>query len=561
MFLCPGCGANIDFAPGLSVMKCPYCETTLSPEDEIKINYAHEESVKNTSDTSNDADSSLNSTVSSDVDVTLFTCSQCGGELLAYDDTAVTFCSYCGSSTPLLSRLTKQKAPSYIIPFSLTKNKCIAEYKKKIKKNFFAPKSLVDDNVVEKIRGIYMPYYIYEATLEKPVSGTATKSLANISSNTRTTSYFNARCTLYAQYDGISYDASSTFFDEMSSTLMPYNYSDIKSYEPNYFSGFYADTSDIDSEIYNDKVKDSVIERVSPHIVENVIEGYELINAPRPTKDDITIKEAKLAYFPVYFLANRTTHKGQSRVSYAAINGSTGKVYADMPISILKYIGVSLLIAALSFIILSCVTLVPEIMLGICMILSVISALFLNTQADSVYYHENGYLDAGYRSRLSEYEKAEANWILSKSNRQNNLIAFMKISFSFVGCSFLVVFLFLLFTVPFLFNQLLVPAVITYAVIKQKNDSIKCKVKKVPPKPHAPFKYKLKYLAKPLLCLAFALIVAIARPTHDLLYYVAATMMLIVLFMSISDILSQHNLLTSRKLPQLNKRGGDEYEI
>lgn len=41
---------------------------------------------------------------------TLFTCPQCGGELITEDDTVATFCSYCGGSTILDSRIKRKKA-------------------------------------------------------------------------------------------------------------------------------------------------------------------------------------------------------------------------------------------------------------------------------------------------------------------------------------------------------------------------------------------------------------------------------------------------------------------
>ncbi|MBQ6454073.1 MAG: hypothetical protein IJJ14_06930 [Coriobacteriales bacterium] len=46
-----------------------------------------------------------------DFDATLFTCPQCGAELISTDATAATFCSFCGSSVLLSQRVCKQKTP------------------------------------------------------------------------------------------------------------------------------------------------------------------------------------------------------------------------------------------------------------------------------------------------------------------------------------------------------------------------------------------------------------------------------------------------------------------
>lgn len=57
-------------------------------------------------------------------------CPNCGGEILSTDNTAANFCSFCGASTILTSRVSKQQRPGYIIPFSKTKEDCKQAYKK-----------------------------------------------------------------------------------------------------------------------------------------------------------------------------------------------------------------------------------------------------------------------------------------------------------------------------------------------------------------------------------------------------------------------------------------------
>lgn len=50
---------------------------------------------------------------------------------------------------------------------------------------------------------------------------------------------------LDAYYKGLSYDASSSFDDNISEELAPYNLKGMKAFTPAYLSGFYADTSDV----------------------------------------------------------------------------------------------------------------------------------------------------------------------------------------------------------------------------------------------------------------------------------------------------------------------------
>jgi hypothetical protein len=50
------------------------------------------------------------------------------GEILSTDDMAAGFCSFCGASTVLYSRIEKEHRPAYIIPFTKTKEDCKKAY-------------------------------------------------------------------------------------------------------------------------------------------------------------------------------------------------------------------------------------------------------------------------------------------------------------------------------------------------------------------------------------------------------------------------------------------------
>ena len=47
---------------------------------------------------------------------------------------------------------------------------------------------------------------------------------------------------------------------------------------------------------------------------------------------------------------------------------------------------------------------------------------------------------------------------------------------------------------------------------------------------------------------------------NDAYYYGAAIISLALVLLSFSDLVKEHNILVTNKLPQLEKRGGDESE-
>ena len=67
---------------------------------------------------------------------------------------------------------------------------------------------------------------------------------------------------------------------------------------------------------------------------------------------------------------------------------------------------------------------------------------------------------------------------------------------------------------------------------------------------------------KGLIALGIAIIVSLAilffHPIHDYLYYVGAILCLIAEFVTLVDLMGAYNLLATRRLPQFDKKGGDD---
>ena len=63
---------------------------------------------------------------------------------------------------------------------------------------------------------------------------------------------------------------------------------------------------------------------------------------------------------------------------------------------------------------------------------------------------------------------------------------------------------------------------------------------------------------KPIIGLIISLLVLCIAPANDMFYYFASFISILVAAVSFTDIIKKHNILTTEKLPGLNKRGGDE---
>ena len=117
-----------------------------------------------------------------------------------------------------------------------------------MKHSIFAPKELRDPSYIDSFRGIYMPYWAFYISQKGSLSLNGKKTSRR--GDYIITDHYALTGDLDAYYKGLSYDASSSFDDNISEELAPYNLKGMKAFTPAYLSGFYADTSDVDAKVY-----------------------------------------------------------------------------------------------------------------------------------------------------------------------------------------------------------------------------------------------------------------------------------------------------------------------
>ena len=121
-------------------------------------------------------------------------------------------------------------------------------------KALFAPRELKDPEYLEKFRGIYIPYWVYDISYDETVKAAGVTTSTGL--NSITTNYYDVYCGVDAEYTGVSYDASASFDDHISETIAPFNTANMQEFTPSFLSGFYADTADVDKNLYRaDAVK------------------------------------------------------------------------------------------------------------------------------------------------------------------------------------------------------------------------------------------------------------------------------------------------------------------
>ena len=282
MYDCPGCGGNLKFDIPTQRLKCGYCNNDYDPYQITKDKDGEEQR---------------------DFEATIFTCPQCGGEILSTDNTAAGFCSFCGASTILTSRIVKEKKPNYIIPFQKTKEDCKREYQKLMRRFIYAPSGLKDPDKINGFRGIYMPYWVYffsQKTSLKLKGSTSSRKGDYVY-----TRHYDLVGDLDAYYKGINFDGSSSFADNISESIAPYDVKHMKEFTPSILSGFYADTNDLGKELYNDDAKQIADDETLQFVKKNKEFSRYNMTVPGNLTPSFNTKteSVDLAMFPVWFMS------------------------------------------------------------------------------------------------------------------------------------------------------------------------------------------------------------------------------------------------------------------
>ena len=551
MYACPNCGANIKFDPGTQMMKCPYCDTEIAPFDYMHAKSADEEKGI-------DPDAQITPETDPDeYEVTYYTCPQCGGELITEDTTAATFCSYCGASTILEMRVGKEKKPDYIIPFKKTRDDCVKAYKKTVSRAIFAPSYLKKDETIERFRGIYMPYWIYDVSSNGKV--TAKGSTSTRRGDYIYTKNYDVSADVETVYRGISYDASSSFEDRLSEAIGPFDLNDSEHFSSSFFSGFYADTSDVEPEIYNEDVKNLVLNDAASIVYTDPAfrkHGVSMAGVVQSLGKRRTTYRYKRAMFPVWFLSNQN----EDRVSYAVVNGQTGKVAMDIPIDAKKFF-IGTLVLAIPICVLLLLTKVligPRLLIGITMIISLIVLILANSQSNALFAREILFTDKGYNSKrtpeeIKETQKLTAGNVVVKKAKikpgSGSLGIGSAIGFGVLGLTIgTLIGKGLLLGLVFFIAMIIVNAV-NYKRVPKDKIIVKCPVSR-----------KIGITIFPIITMVIGALIFMIHPYEDMFYYGTAILGMVMTGYTVVRLVMRHNQLSSRKLPQFNKRGGEEHE-
>lgn len=336
-YKCPACGGAIGFDSNIQKMKCPYCDT----EYEMEALKELDEDLKN----ENPDDINWNFETNGkwqdgETDgMNVYICKSCGGEIIGDENMAATSCPFCNNNVVIKGQFSGLLRPAYVIPFKLDKKAAIEGLKKHIKGKRLLPKVFKDQNHIEEIKGIYVPYWLFNAEVDANIRYKGVRVVSWSDSNYRYTksSYYMISRKGNLAFERIPVDGSTKMPDDLMESIEPFNFEEAVDFQTAYMAGYLADKYDVDAEESIKRANERAKKSVEQSFL-STVNGYNTV-IPEHSSMQVENGTVKYALYPVWLL--NTVWNGNTYTF--AMNGQTGKFVGNLPVdngAYLKYLGI-----------------------------------------------------------------------------------------------------------------------------------------------------------------------------------------------------------------------------
>ena len=320
---CPACGGAMEFNPGSQKLKCPFCDSEFDVRDYV-ANHNSDSAGESAETYQTGQDSTEDN-----AEMYIYSCGSCGGEIPATESLGSMKCPFCSNNVVVHEKFNGAFKPDYIIPFAKTKQDAMQAYSGYVKSKKLLPKVFFEQNHIDEIKGVYVPFWLYNATQNYTGSFEATRvrTWSDSNYNYTETSYFDVEREGYESFAQVPVDGSKEMPDDLMESIEPFDRSKMVPFNMGYLAGFLANKYNVTAQEDRDRAVQRMTATTTAN-VRNTITGYSsLMNISESctTTDEST----KYALYPVYIL--NTSWNGGNYLF--AMNGQTGKFVGNLPMS------------------------------------------------------------------------------------------------------------------------------------------------------------------------------------------------------------------------------------
>ena len=257
----------------------------------------------------------------------VFNCPSCGAELICDDSTAATSCPYCDNPTVIPSTLSGSLKPDCIVPFKLDREQAKEAFRSHLKGKKLLPKLFYEESHLDEIKGIYVPFWLFDATANADITYTGTQYSTWSDANFNYTEHrvYDLVRSGELAFDNVPVDGSEKMANELMESIEPFDISEAVDFQTAYLTGYFADKYDVAASDCVSRANERMQQSVKDTFVSTTA-GYSEV-APKASYIHVEKGSARYALLPVWIL--NTTWHGEKHVF--AMNGQTGKFVGNLP--------------------------------------------------------------------------------------------------------------------------------------------------------------------------------------------------------------------------------------
>lgn len=333
----------MEFDVATQGLKCPNCETTQKIEENKQAVKEHK--LTNYAKRQIKASEKTSSTMQ---------CPSCGAMVEVEATSTAKDCPYCGTAFVLAEKQLSNMIPDAVLPFRIDKHKVGEIFRKWIKRRWLAPNELKNLYQQDKLQGIYIPYWTFDASGFAHYRAEGGKEYIVERKNPKgeierkvEVHWMPTSGSVSAFFDDVLVHASDKLDTHLIQHIQPFHTKDIPAYSPEYLSGYNSEVYTIDLEDGHKSAREIMHSGLRDMAEKDVLRRFDHVRNVH-IDDKYENETYKHIMLPIY----STAYHYKNKTYTVLINGENGKIdgeYPKSPVKIISIILVLVLIFVLIF--------------------------------------------------------------------------------------------------------------------------------------------------------------------------------------------------------------------
>lgn len=334
---CPNCSGTMDFDPATGGLHCPYCDYCEEIKGDLNDFKSAQEQDFYSAETMGNCDWG--------VEKKTVICKNCGAQSI-YDALQIAGeCPYCGSNQVMEEKTEETLAPGGVVPFKVTAVQAGQNFIKWLKKKLFCPSPAKKMAKPEAFKGIYLPYWTFDADTDTNYTARygKTRTYKDSKGNVHTkTDWYRTSGTYREFINDEAVPATGSEDTGILKGLEPFNTEDNVKYKPEYIAGFASERYAVGLKDAWETAKTDISYHIKSEIEKKVRSEHFADQVADVIANTVyTGITYKYLLLPVWI----SSFMYKSKLYRFMVNGQTGKVAGKTPVSPVR-VAIALALAA-----------------------------------------------------------------------------------------------------------------------------------------------------------------------------------------------------------------------